>query len=557
MDTVDQELNQLQTIRLIEQFENLVLNHVPIDRSLVLTSRPGNHENVEKFLSYYDHYQEPRYDTASFLAMFEACEIEKKAINMERINNARRNNIPEQQLDLFKDRSMEKDKIIENDGKFLGLRPMEGGHKIPIMWKKEVTMDNFKKLVKFYGDSKENKKLALPATLKSLVDEAEKKHFSKKQLAELLTYFTKEYVPELNAIASEKYQQKKWREVYVAIVRRMDIREEKNKIVSSMRKVTRQVGDNIASVVSLLQNLCYQGAEITQPYSTEASRTSACEEFIRRNIRFFINTKCFRRYNKFLEKPAGMYEITLSMCISEIQEIESKGPEYRITEPKRLPSNTSLIDIMPHADPKPQLQVNNITTGNAQDRKSRKDKQYDKKKPRTENRSQSGYRSSRSRASSMQSTSRSRSRSASVNQINEAKTSYPGKDKPKTDAKTQESNNKTNKEKYQEKRYKNNNDGRFKSRSGSRDPTKRLRSRSPREDGACVRCGYQGHKGVDCFRFSQPSNTHCAICLKKGFKLLHDTFYCNRSSRSSYRSPTPETRKQRINYLKEVNESKN
>ena len=96
-----------------------------------------------------------------------------------------------------------------------------------------MSLDSFAKLVTFYGDTKNIKQLALPASLEAIVRKAEAKGYAKRQLAELLIYFARDYIPELNAIVSEKYQQKKWREVYGAIVRRIDVKEEKNKIFYS------------------------------------------------------------------------------------------------------------------------------------------------------------------------------------------------------------------------------------------------------------------------------------------------------------------------------------
>ena len=325
-----------------------------------------------------------------------------------------------------------------------------------------------------------------------------------------------------------------------------------------MKKVTRNVGDNIVCVTSLLDNLCRQSMEITQPNSSEEARTRACEDFIMRYIRAFINHECFRLYDRFLEKAVGLYQVNLQRCTEEIQAIEAKGPRFRIQEPRRLPNNMSLMDIMTKGDPGTRTEVNNVAPINTE-RKSRKDtKPGDKKNPRFRNNSRSSNNSSRSRASSGASSykSESRSRSASVNQVkNEAKTTYPGKDKQQGKDRNKPSNQ------YPRNRS-GSRDGRAYSTNrsqsrGRQNPVRRLRSKSPRDDGACVRCGYQGHRGEQCFRFSQPTQTYCPICLDKGFKLFHDPFICNRTSRSSYKSPTPETRNERIKYLKEMEKSKN
>ena len=159
MDSVDREQNELQTVKLIESIEDYVTNQVPFDKSAIIKSVPGNHANVEKFMNLYDYYDEPRYDPAGYLSYFRACEREKHAVNQERKRNARRNNIPIEELDLFKDDSKEREKIVENKGRFLGMDPYTGINSIPIIWKKDVSMESFRKLVKFYGDSKNNKQL--------------------------------------------------------------------------------------------------------------------------------------------------------------------------------------------------------------------------------------------------------------------------------------------------------------------------------------------------------------------------------------------------------------
>ena len=554
MDNLDREQNEMQIVKLIDQVEGFVTNQIPFDKGAIIKSVPGNHATADKFFGLYDYYEEPRYDTASFMTMFRACENEKMAINNERRRNARLNNIPIEELDLFRDESKEKEKIIENNGKYLGLNPYGGGvgHTIPIVWKKEVSLDSFAKLVTFYGDTKNIKQLALPASLEAIVRKAEAKGYAKRQLAELLIYFARDYIPELNAIVSEKYQQKKWREVYGAIVRRIDVKEEKNKIFYSLKKVTRHVGDNIVTVTSLLENLCRQSLEITQPCSTEEERTRACEEFIMRYIKVFINQECYRLYERFQEKAIGLYSINLQRCVEEIQAIENRGPRFRIQESRRLPSNMSLMDIMTKGDPGTTTEVNNIAPEKVE-RKSRRDtRPRNRNQQRSRTPSRSSNQSSTSRNSSRGSVGP-RSRQASVNNLNDTKTTYPGKDSNQKRDNTKKSDPRNRSQSKERNTYERNRSGSFRTNNAVR----RLRSKSPREDGACVRCGYQGHHGAQCFRFSQPTNTYCPICLSKGFKLLHDPFVCNRTSRSSYRTPTPETRNERIKYLKEVNESKN
>ena len=552
MDTVDKEIDELKTLKIFDQIEDFVKNDVPFDKSAIFKGVPGNRANHDKFMNMYDNYIEPRLNSASYLTYYRACNKEKQIINQQRRVNARRRGIELDELDLFVDDLREKDKIIEEQGQYLGLCPYTGRHNIPLVNKREVSFEHYNKFVKRYGKSKE---VALPATVEALVIESERRGLSKRQLSELMVYFCNKYLTELNAVVAEKYSQKRWRDLYESIIKRMDIKEEKGKCFKAIRQVTRYPGDNIVTVTSQLDCLCRQSMEVTQPYTSEEERRKGAEDFILKYIRVFINQECNKKYEQFLEKAIGVYTASLDRCVAELQNIESKGNRFRITEPRRLPNNLSLTEIMSKGDPTPEIttEVNNMNI-KENGRKSRRDKKpHDRRRFRS-GRSQSSYKSSESRASS-KGYSTTRTRSPSVNQIQESKTQYPGKEK-----KQWENNNGGRKEGYQnvdKSRYKESKSGQYqngnRSRSQSLTSVNRLRSKSPRETGACVRCGYQGHRGESCFRFSSATTKYCPICLERGFKLFHDPFLCNRTSRSSYRSPTPNTREQRIKYLEEKN----
>ena len=534
-NTLDVQRMEEMFRRHMDATEEMILYGKPFDREKILKKQLNTRQVKDHAIAMWDSAKIPMYNSATYLTYQRAVAKEKRIIQLERRRNAEAQRINFAELDLFDDGiDREKEKIVEVNGCWKGLCPWTQEWEIPIQYKREVKFNDFKKFIKRYGNTK---KIALPATIEALMREACRKGMNRAQMAELMVQFCADHCMELSSTVSELYARKRYRACFVAVVDRIDHKEELQKVNEALRSIVRKPHHNIIVVTKALQNVSHQSHALLIPDADEPTRDQRAKDFILRYVKHFITSEADKALDSFLAQAAGQTTVTLDMIIDEIQNIENSGSKYRIQSPRSIPKDVNIYDMVLRVDE--EVEVHTVTT-KPEERKSRKDYLKNKKgrKQRSGTRDKSGA-STRSGTTTRSSStngfgSKSRSPSASVNPVEGGQIKHPNK-----------SGNERKPSQYN-----------TPSRGGSKTRSSSRSGVSPARGGApvtCYRCGHPGHIGRDCFRYRSSTKTYCEKCEKRGLRLYHDPYYCNGAQKSQYRSPSTATRDQRQKEIKAKN----
>ena len=517
MDTIDEERNRQQVERLVQAIKDYQEDGTEIDTQKIVAPKVGDKTLRESLIEIWESYRVPRHTTATFMSYFNAVVNERRIINQQRRQNAQNNDIAPELLDLHNHADKQKEKILEDSDRYLGLCPFRNDFTIQIQYKKGVELESFEKTIKYYGHSHSKKTIALPATLKNMMNEAIYRGLSHQKIGQLLVLFCAKHLDEVNSIVEAKLADHKYKEIYLEIVKRCSTKQEKIKIENAFQALVRKPGEDISTIIGRLENLSLHSIEVVQPALEESKKLTRSRQHVLGKIRHLVNQDTYIEYEAWLEKAASETTITLAKAVAEIQRIESSASKFQITQERRLPKTTATSDIVMVSET--EADVNNIRSRYYFD-KSKKNKNSTSRSstPKNQGRSrrdssnQGGRRNSYNQGRSPSSNPSSRSRTP-VNNTNAAP-------------------------------------------SRSQTPTNRgsdgQKARSPTPAGMprnCYRCGSSNHLAKACLRYASTTQEPCWKCERNGVHLYHDPFFCRfYTNNSGYKSPTAAQRSAREKY---------
>ena len=531
-----------------EQIREYVENGTPLDPDAISHKGLDTQLCQDVIIQFLDASAPPAMDGTAYLTFLRIIANEFERINAERRRNAIQAGIDPDSVEYISTSFMkEKEKIYETAENVRGLCPFTGGFTIPIVWKADIDVQKVKKQLAWYGNTKG---LSLPLTITNIIDDSAKKGCSRKQQAEMMLCFCKSNLPGLTAAVTELFSAGKYRDCVIKVIKRIDIREETEKIREAMLAIVRTPKDNIVAVTTDLEQVCRQTQQIFNSKADQQELDRAIDDYVIHNVRHFVTPETANLLEQSIEKNYGAIAITKDIIIEQIQSIESRGGHFKITSDKRIPkNNVALSDI----NPKSMREVNAIdmrrSRNSSRDRRSFSRDRRSFSRGRDRRSSGSRYpRRSRSnsfppprsgRASRSSSFSSNRTPPASsygsrsntpqrVNAITPNRAPTPNRD-------DRPSNDRPRDDKPRDKQNE---------RGRSPNPRQPMVNKNG-ETMNCYRCNSSRHLAAQCFRFASSANRPCHICERKlGIKLYHDPFQCNHS-RSAYRSPSANTRQER------------
>ena len=107
----------------------------------------------------------------------------------------------------------------------------------------------------------------------------------------------------------------------------------------------KKTGESITTATDNVKCLIVEALSITQPNTSPEDREATAQDYILRHVKHFINRKCFKAYDKWLEKSNGVQKITLEKARREVHRLENLSPEYALTKDKKLPSEVTILDV--------------------------------------------------------------------------------------------------------------------------------------------------------------------------------------------------------------------
>ena len=523
MDTLDEERNKLQIERLVQAIQDFHTDGTEIDTQKILTPKVGDKTLRDSLIELWESYRVPRHTPASFMSYFNAVVNERRIINQQRRQNAQDHDIGAEVLDFNDSAEKQKEKILEDSDRYWGLCPFRNDFTIQLQYKKGVELESFEKAIKYYGQGHSKKTMALPATLKNLMNEAIYRGLSHKKIGQLLVLFCAKHFDEMDSIVEAKLADHKYKEIYVELVKRCSTKQEKIKIDNAFQALVRKPGEDISTIVGRLENLSLHSIEVVQPALEESKKLTRCAQHVLGKIRHLINQETLTLYEAWVDKAAGQTTITVAKAVAEIQRIESMGSKYQITQERRLPKTAATTEIVSISEQ--EVGVNNIRSRYFYDKADKpKRSRNQNSRSSTPNRNQR-----RSRRDSFDQSRRSPSSNPS------SRNQTPVNNLTSNSSRSQTPTNRTN------------------SDQGARTPTP---TGMPRN---CYRCGSSQHLARECFRYSSTTKDACWKCKRNGVQLFHDAFNCRfYKNNSNYKSPSASQRTSREQYHRNArNQPKN
>ena len=499
----------------------------------------------DELMDQYDQYQPPIWSRTAY-EVYKAEQL-RTLLSNARQRNARRRLQGRQPDNADEDfYKQKKDYIVEENGSWYGfdfgandfdrLNPLE----YPKVVKFEEHSPHF---VEYYTDSNF---LNLTQTLLNLLQYGRKRGFGYKQLAKILYQMVCVHFPEKKAGIVSFHQNDNARDIFKVLVETLDPTVEDKNLEAAKNKIVRRPGDDISVISEKLQSINMQVVTLYRPTLDLREKTAKAENITMSDLKNYITEDLRTRYKAWLRvKLKEQRTLTLLERIRRIQQLEIDHPSLR---PKTALTRKDVEGV----------DMEKLVNVVSQKRKSQSSPGRSGGSRRTSQSPGRGRSQSSGRRSFSQSPSKYMRRSSSWSPSRrwnspggpERRNSSANKD-PSINFTWNERSGSGNSAEARGEARKNSSPG--PSSSALKDP-----SRGP--DKRCLYCYSNRHLKAQCWRYSNKTATeYCKHCLSRGYKLLHASDFCKYNVGSKYRSPSPATRRARINILKQKqkNASKN
>ena len=421
----------------------------------------------------------------------------------------------------------------------------------PLQYQAVVKLSDFERAIQRYGDSKDNKMISLPATIRELCLEGQRVGLNSEQYCQLLVEFTKKFYPRLLPPAQTYLNERDGRKVHELLVQEVSIDQEKQSVQNAKKKIVRKVGEPVSEALASVKSLAHQLLKILTDHDVNTI-TEKASKIALNDVKFYVSGKVLQEYNKFCYNMASQGRtVTYHRSVNQLIKIEEDNPTWKPTQDM---SSGAAIDIQ---------QVLNITNVESHDRakRPRSATPYRGRSSSSDRRSRDrdGGRGRRGGERDSRAGRRPRTRSSSFSHFTARESSRdfsrgtPSRDfRTRRDSFTQfrdRSSSTGDRERrrspfqsprrsftpdrrtpshspYRSREYGGGVRERSRPRSGSTQSQSGLTN--PMDAGLCTRCGSGGHRGDSCPRFKNRYEGYCFNCAKvRNIKLRHSAKECH------------------------------
>ena len=465
------------------------------------------------------------------------------------------NNLPFNDAESFTLKSLEKNLTKKDCQTTLGVNLHTYNYDIVLPYQQDVKLEDFTGCLEYMPSSNEkSKKISIPSSLPLILDLAEERGFTLKNMTTLLKQIIQEHLPHqypsAKIIKSDHPSH-----FFKILINSINITTEIEGVRELVKGVVRHPKENISEVLERAKALHLQLIKLMNPDNSKSELDTKTDRCAILSLQSFVTPATWSKVEKWRDKETESgNELRLIDFVNKITLLE-RDTKYRpstnlrssgnidyssfaavskVNEAEDSQTDEDHPDDGSHTDPS----VSQVFGRNSRERSSRpRDRQPARKNARYRNYSRQYTRTSsypyKTVFRSPNGTFRNRSTNSSHGR---SRSSYSSNTSASSLSPASRSNSQ----------------GRDRFRKKPNRYTKTRRSFQVTEDpDRCLRCGDRGHAARDCFRFRDFTRDACPYCLRKYQKLLYHQeqmcYYKKRDGRNSnFAEPSPATLKRRF-----------